>query len=500
MELESVKKSFMDRLSQIRGLEYAGNIVYWDLATGAGSRGIDARSRAFGVLSSQTQMMMMSEAFLSELEILELNINNLQAQDAMVVKEARYQLDRISKIPMNEYREYIELTSKATVAWEEAKSEADFEMFAPYLKEIIEYKRKFADYFGYDDHPYNAHLEDFERGMTVKVLDEFFEELKATIVPIVKAINEKNEQPMDDFLYLSYPIENQKAVSEKILYTIGFDKEAGALSESEHPFTLALDISDVRLTTHYYQNHLTSSLFSTIHEGGHGIYEQNFSDSIAGTILADGSSAGIHESQSRLYENNLGRSEAFWSYFYPELQSKFKKQLDCVKLSMFVEAINKSEPSLIRVEADELTYSLHIMVRYELEKALMDGQLEVKDLQSAWNDKMQSYLGIMPKNDAEGILQDVHWSDGLFGYFPSYALGNAYAAQIEIALRESMDVDGYLRAGDYAPIKGWLSKNVHQYGLTKTADEIIRIATGKPFNAKYYTEYLKEKFTKLYNL
>lgn len=499
MDIMAVRDSFMDRLSQIRGLEYAGNIVYWDLATGAGSRGIEARSRSFGVLSAQSHIMMTSEAFLSELEILEEGLDKLDEKDVMIINEARYQLDRISKIPVDEHRAYTELTSKATVIWEEAKEKADFDLFAPYLEKIVEFKRKFADYYGYEDHPYNAHLEDFERGMTVEVLDKFFEELKSTIVPIVKAVEQKN-QPMDDFLYLSYPVDKQKEISENILYSIGFDKNAGEMKESEHPFTMGLDVSDVRLTTHYYQNHLTSALFSTIHEGGHGIYEQNFSDDIAGTILADGTSAGIHESQSRLYENNLGRSEAFWSYFYPELQSRFKKQLDRVELPLFLSAINKAEPSLIRVEADELTYSLHIMVRYELEKALIEGSLEVKDLKKAWNDKMDEYLGIVPESDDLGVLQDVHWSDGLFGYFPSYALGTAYAAQIERALSKEVDLEDCLRSGNFDPIKTWLNEKIHKYGLTKTADEIIEIATGERFDAKYYTEYLKDKFTKLYNL
>jgi len=500
MDIMSVKESFLDRLSQIKGLEYAGNIVYWDLATGAGARGMHVRSKAFGVLSSQVQMMMTSEAFLSELEILEEGLDQLDERDALIVKEARYQLDRISKIPPVEYREYTELTSKATVVWEEAKEKADFELFAPHLEKIIDFKRRFSDYFGYEGHPYNAHLEDFERGMTVEVLDVFFEELKETIVPIVKAIGEKNQQPMDDFLSLSYPVEKQKGLSEKLLETIGFDRSAGELKESEHPFTMGLDVSDVRLTTHFYQNHLTSAMFSTIHEGGHGIYEQNFDKEIAGTLLADGTSAGIHESQSRLFENNFGRSKAFWTHFYPNLQSSFKKQLDRVDLDLFVKAINKSEPSFIRVEADELTYSLHIMVRYELEKALIEGSLEVKDLKQAWNDKMMQYLGIVPETDDLGVLQDVHWSDGLFGYFPSYALGTAYAAQIAQALMKDVNVEKCLVEGDFDPINTWLNDKIHKYGLTKTADQIIEISTGEAFDAKYYTEYLKDKFTKLYDL
>ena len=500
MDIMSVKESFLDRLSQIKGLEYAGNIVYWDLATGAGARGMNTRSKAFGVLSSHVQMIMTSEAFLSELEILEEGIDQLEALDAQIVKEARYQLDRISKIPPEAFRAYTELTSKASVVWEEAKEKADFDLFAPYLEKIVAFKRRFSDYFGYEDHPYNAHLEEFERGMTVKILDVFFAELKETIVPIVKAIGEKNQHPMDDFLFLSYPMDKQKKLSDRLLQTIGFDVQAGELKESEHPFTMGLDVSDVRLTTHFYQNHLTSAMFSTIHEGGHGIYEQNFGEDIAGTILADGTSAGIHESQSRLFENNFGRSKAFWSHFYPNLQGAFKKQLDRVGLDMFVKAINKSVPSFIRVEADELTYSLHIMVRYELEKALIEGSLEVKDLKEAWNNKMKEYLGIVPETDDLGVLQDVHWSDGLFGYFPSYALGTAYAAQIFEALKKDIDVETCLTSGNFAPINTWLNEKIHKYGLRKTANEVIELATGEAFDAKYYTDYLKNKFTDLYDL
>lgn len=500
MDLKSVRDSFIDRLGQIKGLEYAGNIVYWDLATGAGSRGIEARSRAFGVLSSQVQVLMTTEAFLSELEILEEGMDKLDDHDAMIVKEARYQLNRISKIPPDEYRAYTELTSRATVAWEKAKEASDFNAFAPYLKEILAYKRKFADYFGYEGHPYNALIEDFERGMTVEVLDSFFDELKASIVPVVKAIGDKNKQPMDDFLFLSYPKSKQEEIAMKLLETIGFDLNAGEMKESEHPFTMGLDVSDVRLTTHYYENHLTSSLFSTIHEGGHGIYEQNFSKEISGTILADGTSAGIHESQSRLFENNIGRSQAFWSYFYPQLQKAFPKQLDRVSLPLFVQAINKSAPSFIRVEADELTYPLHIMVRYELEKELISGTLEVEDLKEAWNEKMQAYLGIQPQDDALGVLQDVHWSDGLFGYFPSYALGTAYAAQIEKALARDVDLEESLKKGDFEPITQWLADKIHKFGLTKTAEEVLEHATGEKFNAKYYTDYLERKYKTLYDL
>ncbi len=499
MDITSSRISLMDKLDQIKGLEYAASVVYWDMTTGAGGRGVKARSSALGILSSKVQELMVSEAFLNDLKTLEDNQSDLSTMDAQIIKEARYKYDRISKIPAEEYRAYAELTSEATVVWERAKNTNDFKMFEPYLKKIVAFKRKFADYFGYEGHPYDAHIEDFERGMTVAVLDKFFAELRKTVVPLVKAIAEC-EQPADDFLYLNYNADGQRMLANELLQTIGFDLNAGELKESEHPFTMGLAVDDVRLTTHYYTDNLTSAMFSTIHEGGHGIYEQNFSNEIAGTLLADGASAGLHESQSRLYENNLGRSASFWKHFYPKLQSAYMKQLDRVSLDLFLKAINKSVPSFIRVEADELTYPLHIMVRYELEKALVEGSLEVEALPKAWNEKMEAYLGIVPPTDKLGVLQDVHWSDGLFGYFPSYALGTAYAAQIQNALSRALDVDECLEKGDMGPIKAWLNENIHQYGLTKTAVEIIEEATGEPFSASYYTEYLKLKYTKLYNL
>lgn len=495
----SIKDVFMDQLSQIKGLEYASNVIYWDLTTGAGSRGVKPRSAALGILSSKIQELMISETFVKGLEALEKDIENLEPVEAQIVAQARYKYERIAKIPPDAYRAYNTLVSEATIIWEEAKRDNDFNLFAPYLKKIVAYKREFADYLGYEDHPYNAHIEDFERGMNVKVLDAFFEELRETVVPLVKAI-ENCPQPEDDFLYLNYNLEGQKHLALDLLETIGFDMSAGELRESEHPFTMTLAIDDVRLTTHYYPENLTSALFSTIHEGGHGIYEQNFASEIAGTILADGASSGIHESQSRFYENNLGRSPSFWKYFYPKLQKAYKKQLDRVNQEMFVKAINKSGPSFIRIEADELTYPLHIMVRYELEKALIEGSLEVEDLPSAWNEKMTAYLGVTPPTDTLGVLQDVHWSDGLFGYFPSYALGTAYAAQIQHALSKDIDVETALESGDFSQIKTWLGEKIHAHGLRKTAPELIELATGEPFKAEYYTRYLKDKYSALYNL
>ncbi len=500
MEFQKALETFHAEIEKMKAFGYAGAMVYWDLSTGAAHLAPQTRSKALGTLSAVRHEIMLSDETKEVMAVLEANKDQLSDIDRMQVEEVRRTIDKIEKIPTKEFREYVELTTKSQMVWEKAKHANDWASFAPYLEKIITFKRKFADYMGWEDHPYNAHLDDFERGMTVTKLDDFFATLKKTIVPLVHQIKASQTAIDDDFLYLNYPTDKQAAFSNHVLESIGFDLSKGMLKESEHPFTMGLCINDVRLTTHYYPEHVTSAIFSTIHEGGHGIYEQNFDEKLDGTVLADGTTAGIHESQSRLYENNIGRSLAFWIKFYPMLQKDFKKQLDGVSVDMFHRAINVSRPSFIRVEADELTYSLHIMVRYEIEKGLMEGKYEVENLPQIWNTKMEEYLGITPPDDKHGVLQDVHWSDGLFGYFPSYALGNAYAAQIDAKMRGDLDVDSLVEAGDFDPIRAWLTERVHQYGLTKRAEEIIEIATGEALNPDYYAQYLTKKYTDIYQL
>ncbi|MGL5100214.1 MAG: carboxypeptidase M32, partial [Fusobacteriaceae bacterium] len=395
--------------------------------------------------------------------------------------------------------EYSELTATAQNIWAEARETNDFFKFQDSLEKIFLFSKKFANYRKKDGEDlYNIILSDYEKGMDIQKLDLFFETLKVEIVPILKKIKEKNLD-YSKILTGSVPVENQKKFSRFIGQYLGFDFNRGVLAESAHPFTLTVNMDDVRLTTRYIENLPLSSIFSTIHETGHGIYEQGIAPSLKDTTLADGTSMGIHESQSRFYENIVGRSENFWEVLFPKLQNEYE-YLKNISFQDFYRGINSVQPSLIRVEADELTYSLHIMVRYEIEKGIFRGDYEIENLPQIWREKMEEYLGISPDNDSDGVLQDVHWSCGLIGYFPSYALGNAYSLQILHAMKKDLDVDALLKKGELEKIKDWLQKKIHIHGKSKTPEEIILAVTGESLNPKYYIDYLKDKYTLIYNI
>jgi carboxypeptidase Taq len=335
----------------------------------------------------------------------------------------------------------------------------------------------------------------------VEKLDPLFVQLRKSSTELLKRIQESEYQPAAEIFNQKYQIEKQKQFNRYILPLIGFDMEAGRLDETVHPFAQTVNPGDVRITTRYLEDNVRSAIFGTIHEAGHGIYEQNISPDYEGTVIQDGASFGIHESQSRFLENMVGRSKEFWTYFYPALQEHFPEQLNHIQLDDFYRAVNAVEPSFIRVEADELTYNLHIMVRYEIEKALIAGEIEVKDLPAIWNGKMQEYLGITPVNDSEGVLQDIHWSFGGFGYFPSYSLGNLYAAQILNKIQQ--DVPEFyesIEKGNFQVIQKWLKGNIHQYGSLYTPNELIVKATGEELNADYLVKYLEEKYSRVYKL
>lgn len=500
MELEQVKKKFYEILEKNRAYNYSMSLIYWDGATGAPKKAVDDRSKILGTLAGEVFKLTLSQEMKECLIALEKESDSLDKITNAIVKEVRKKHDKFTKIPREEYREYVELLSKSKVVWEEAKNKSDFSMFQPYLEKIIRTLRKFVEYRGYTSHPYNTLLDDYEPGMTVEKLDIFFNSLKERIVPLVKRVQNSDKKIKTNFLNETYPIEKQKEFSQYLLEKISFDKEAGMIKESEHPFTIDFSPRDVRITTHYFEDNLISAIYSTIHEGGHGLYEQNIGEDIAETILGTGTSMGIHESQSRMYENLFGRNINFWRHLYPKLVEIFPKQLSNISVNEFYEAVNKSENSLVRIEADELTYSLHIMLRYEIEKMLIEGRIEVKDLPRVWNSKMEEYLGIIPPNDKKGVLQDVHWSDGLFGYFPSYALGNVYAAQFEQTMRKSLDIDKLLMEGEFDKILEWLREKIHRHGSLKKPNEIIRDVTGEDLNPIYFIEYLENKFEKLYNL
>jgi len=415
------------------------------------------------------------------------------------VEVLRKQYDQIHRIPAEEYVEYNVLVNDAQSVWEKAKNENDFDSFAPYLEKIVQFNRRFAGYYHPEMAPYDALLNEYEEGLNMQTLDAFFAQLRETIVPLIAKI-QKAEQIDDSFLFRHYPVEKQREFSDYLMEVMGLDRNHCGIAETEHPFTINFNNKDVRITTHYHADALASSMYSVIHEGGHAIYELGGEDRYNYTFLAGGVSMGIHESQSRFYENIVGRSRAFIELIFPKLQKLFPEQLADVTAQMFYKAVNKAQPSLIRTEADDLTYALHIMVRYELEKQLIDGTLAVKDLPAAWKRLYQQYLGITVPDDRNGCLQDSHWSGGSIGYFPSYALGSAYGPQMLHCMERSIgSVEVLISEGRLAEVTAWLKENIHRHASFYKPGALFEQVCGK-FDAKYYTDYLTRKYTELYDL
>ncbi len=402
-------------------------------------------------------------------------------------------------IPKDEYVKAQELFSKSYDAWLEAKTKNDYSIFEPYLKQVIEVRRKQYSYRNSDMDLYDQMLDDYEPGMNREKYDAFFDALKTRLVPLIEKVC--SAEPVEDsFLYLDYDIEEQKRFSSELLEYLHFDADWGYQNETEHPFTNWVCENDCRTTTKYLKNNVASAILSTVHEVGHATYEHDCDDRYDGMILSEGISSGMHESQSRLFENYLGRTKAFWEYLYPRLAAHFPEQLGNVSVDQFVDAINVAKRSLIRTEADELTYPMHILIRYEIEKGLFDGSISTEGLDETWDAMYEKYLGIKADEASEGILQDVHWSDGSFGYFPTYALGSAFSAQFVKKMREEMDVDEALRSGHFEKCVAWLKEHIHRYGCRYDAPEIMRIATGSDFDVNNYLDYLEEKYTNLYHL
>lgn len=498
--VKEIEKEFLEYVKKMQAYNEALGLIYWDLRTGAPKNGVDQRSEVVGMLSSEVFHMSTSEEMAAYIASLKGN-NDLSEITKKTLEECQKEYDRNKKIPANEFKDYVVLQSKAESVWEEARAKSDFNMFQPYLEKIISYQKKFVNYWGYEGNKYNTLLDMYEPGITVDILDRVFGELRDAIIPLVKKIAQSPNKPETYFLYEHFPKEKQKEFSLKILEQMGYDFNSGRLDETVHPFATGLNPGDVRVTTRYDEKDWRTAVFGTIHEGGHALYEQNISKKLIGTPLCEGTSMGIHESQSLFYENIVGRDYSFWQHNYGLLKNYANGQFDEVELNQFYQAINESKPSFIRIEADMLTYPLHIIIRYEIEKGIFNDEIEVKDLPKIWNDKYEEYLGIRPESDVEGVLQDVHWSGGSFGYFPSYALGYMYAAQFKQSmLKDIPNFDELLAAGNLKPIQEWLTENIHQYGKMKKPLEILHDVTGEGLNAKYLIDYLTEKYTKVYHL
>lgn len=493
---------FVDYVKKMQNYGEALSVIYWDMRTGAPKKGLAQRAEVIGTLSSELFALQTSDDLGALLTEVEKDLANVDFITKRLYEEVKKGYDESKKIPADEYKKYVILQSKAETTWEEAKATADFSLFLPALKEIIAYQKKFVGYWGIKNgSAYNTLLDKYEPEMTTEILDRVFGELKETIVPLVKAINESPNKPNTEMLFKHFPKAGQHAASLEILEKLGYDFEAGRLDETVHPFMIGLNSGDIRVTTKYDENDFRSAVFGTIHECGHALYEQNIDPVLNGLPLSTGTSMGIHESQSLFYENFVGRNESFWKHNFNVLQKHSPEQFGDVAVEDFLKAINFVEPSFIRIEADELTYPLHIMIRYEIERELFDGDLQAEDLPKVWNDKYEAYLGIRPANDAEGVLQDMHWSGGSFGYFPSYALGYMYAAQWKAAMDKDIpNFDELCLRGELTPIREWLTEKVHKHGALKKPFELLQEGTGEGLDASYLANYLKEKYTRLYNL
>ncbi len=489
-------KQYLDRAM---ALQAALQLFEWDDATAAPKEAGKLTSNVIRILSGEYFQAVNNEE-VKRLVKASREDESLTPLQAAQVRELSEELEKLSCIPKEEYQDFARLTSEATRVWEEAKEANDFLRFAPTLKQVVEYQKKFAGYRAKDgQRKYDVMLNDYEPGFHMELLDRFFDTIKKEMVPLLKAVSESKVLVRDDFLTGEFSDEQQERIGRFLAEYVGFDFAKGVMAVSAHPFTTNLHNKDVRMTTHYNHN-LDSSLFSIIHETGHALYEFGIGDDLTQTLVGQGASMGMHESQSRFFENIIGRNKSFWIPIYETLQEAFPEALSEIGLDLFVNAVNKAEPGFIRTEADELTYSLHILIRYELEKELIEGELSVEDLPRVWADKYEAYLGIRPENVREGVLQDIHWSQGSFGYFPSYALGSAFGAQLYYHMKKEMDFEGLLEEGRLEVIREYLREHIHKYGKLKDSRTILRDITGEDFNPDYYVMYLKEKYGKLYRL
>jgi len=502
--LETRVKDFRHFIKKIASYNQALAVLHWDMRTQAPRKGMDARSEVIGTLSAEQFKLATSkemEAFLEELTD-SATLASLDPITRQSVLECKKEYDRNKQIPAETYQEFVVLTSQAETVWEEAREKNDFTMFQPYLEKIVAFQLKFIEYWGTDGkNKYNTLLDLYEPGMTVDQLDSIFATLREKTVELVAAIAESPNKPDTSFLTKYFPAGEQEAFSRFVLERIGYDFQAGRMDRSVHPFCTSFNPGDVRITTRFDEHDFNNALFSCIHEAGHAMYEQNVDPALLFTPLCDGTSMGIHESQSRYWENMVGRSLPFWKGMYGELQKAFPTQFADVSVESFYRAINQVTPSFIRTESDEVTYNLHVMIRYEIEKGLINGTIQVADLPRIWNEKMEEYLGVVPPTDTLGVLQDVHWAGGSFGYFPTYSLGNVYAAQFAHVMQQ--EINGYeelIEKGDFAPIREWLKDKIHQYGKMKSPRELVAAITGEGTNATYLMDYLVKKYTAIYKL
>jgi carboxypeptidase Taq len=478
--------------------QYALWLLSWDQETETPNDAMQYRSDQIEVLSTLAYDVEMDSKRIEAIDYLALNPKSLTEDLKVEIKRVKKDLDQLRKIPKQDYIDFQVLLSQAGHVWSNAKKNNDFASYLPTLEKVISYQKKLVKYLSTDTvKGYDVLLDMYEPGMTVVDYDHFFNTLKTDLVPFVMKAAKVKQSLSRKLTKGHFSKAQQIAFNTYLLDVFKYDQNKGVLKQSAHPFTSGVASVDTRITTAYHEDDVRSAIFSTIHEMGHAIYEQQVKPEYDYTELKGGVSMGIHESQSRFYENMIGRSEAFWDTHYDKLVETFPKELKGVSKQAFIQYINQVKRDFIRVEADELTYSLHVMVRYEIEKQLFNGKLQAKDLPKVWNKLYKKYLGLTPKTDTEGVLQDIHWAFGSFGYFPTYALGSAISAQIYHRMNQDFNIEQVVRNNEIVKINAWLKEHIHQYGKSIEPKALILKATNEAFNPQYYVHYLKEKYSKI---
>ncbi len=496
-------ETLRELLGEIFDLNAAAAVLGWDQQTYMPPGGAEARAQQLSTLSRLSHDRFTSDELGAALQAAQAEVAGLSpdTDEAAIVRRTTRDFNKQRRVPSEWVAEFSLEAGRAHPIWEKARAEADFPHFKPALETIVRLKREYAEFFQPYEHIYDPLIDDFEPGMPTRQVKEVFDILRPQQVELVRATKESGRPVSDAPVRQPFEVETQRQFGVEVIKKLGYDFNRGRLDKAVHPFTTSFSLDDIRITTRYDPNFLNDALFSTIHECGHALYEQGISSSLERTPLASGTSMAVHESQSRMWENFIGRSRAFWVAFYPRLQELFPGPLGKVKLADFYRAINKVEPSFIRVDADEATYNLHIMLRFELEIELMSGTLAVQDLPEAWNGRMRDYLGITPPDDAKGVLQDVHWSFGGFGYFPTYALGNLVAAQLwEKIVQDIPDLDRQIERAEFGALLAWLREKIHRHGAKFEPMDLLKRVTGRALTPEPYVRYLKAKFSQIYGL
>jgi len=486
-------------LQKAADINYASAVLGWDQETYMPPKGAEYRARQLATLASMAHELLTSEKYGNLLHELS-QADNLADTERSNVRLSLQDYEKNKKLSPEFVEQMSKQTSECFNAWIAARKQNDFQVFAPSLTKMIGLKRKQAELYGYKTHPYDALLDDYEKDATVAMLDPVFKGIKQQLPLLLDKIKAA-PQVSNSCFHQYFPKDKQWDFGIEVLKHMGFDFEAGRQDISEHPFTTSFSATDVRITTRVDENNFASMLWSCIHEGGHALYEQGLPEDQYGLPLGSPASLGIHESQSRLWENCIGRSREFWEYFYPQLRKYFPPKFLHVSLDDFYKAANKVEPSLIRTEADEVTYHFHVLIRYEIEKALIEGALDTKDIPAKWNELYNRYLGIMPADDKTGVLQDVHWSHGSFGYFPTYTLGSFYAAQFfHQAQQDIAGLQEQITNGELAGLLQWLRAKVHKHGRRYNSEELCERVTGKKLDAGFFMWYITHKYAGVYGI